>query len=183
MKALENLLHFAPLLVTLGWAAVGDVRTRRIPNALTLAVAVAGVAASFLAGGVLTPWQSLLGLLVGLAIPLPSFALGAMGGGDVKLLAAVGAWVGPRGAVVVYLAAAVIGMLIVLVQSAMHGRLAALFRNSAVVAINLAHLRQLGADNAKAVGQSCRSIDEPLPYAVPVLAGVLVLFAFPGLWG
>jgi prepilin peptidase CpaA len=183
MKVLENLLHFAPLLVALVWASVVNARTRRIPNALTFALAAAGMLASFFAGGTMSPWHSLFGLLAGLGLVLPSFCVGGIGGGDVKLLAAVGAWVGPVGVVIVYLAVSVVGMLIVLVQASVKGRLMALFRNSAVIAINLAHLRRLGADNANEVGQSCRSIDEPLPYAVPVLAGVLVLLAMPVLWG
>jgi prepilin peptidase CpaA len=183
MKGPESLLQFAPLLAALTWAAVGDVRSSRIPNILTFPLAVAGIAASFMTGHVLTPWQAVFGLLVGFALPLPSFVLGAMGGGDVKLLAAVGAWVGPTGALIVYAASAIVGMLIVLAQAAMQGRLSALFRNSAVVAVNLVHLRELGANNAKTVGQSCRSIDKPLPYAVPVLIGVLVLLTWPWLSG
>jgi hypothetical protein len=74
-------------------------------------------------------------------------------------------------------------MVIALIQATIQGKLLALFRNSVVVAVNLAHLRELGVDNAKTVGQSCRSIDKPLPYAVPVLIGVLVLLAWPWLLG
>ena len=55
------------------------------------------------------------------------------------------------------------------------GRTRVLLRNTAVVAINLAHVNDVGLDHAKATGQACRSIDRPLPYAVPVLAAMLIL--------
>lgn len=178
MKAIENLLHFAPLLAALTWATVTDVCNRRIPNALTLPLALAGIAAS-MTGHLISPSHSLLGFLVGFALPLPAFLLGAMGGGDVKLLAAVGAWVGPGPVFVAYLVAAVVGLAIVLTQAAVRGRLVTLFRNSAVVVVNLIHLKELGTANAQAVGQSCRSVDKPLPYAVPIFAGVLFVLASP----
>lgn len=183
MKALENLVHFAPLLVALLWAALSDARTRTIPNVLTFSLAAAGLVASFFAGRAISPWASVFGVMTGLGLMLPQMCVGGLSGGDVKLLAAVGAWVGPLGVLIVYLAASIVGMLIVLVQATVQGQLVALFRNSVVIAINLAHLRELGVDNANEVGQSCRSISRPLPYAVPVLAGVLVLLAKPMLWG
>ena len=67
--------------------------------------------------------------------------------------------------------------LMVLAQATRQGRLRVLFRNSAAVAINLVHVRDLGVDHAKTVGQSCHSVDEPLPYAVPVLAAVVLMLA------
>ena len=76
------------------WAALSDLRYYLIPNRIPLAVAAAyGAIAGFLpltfvAGGVLT------GLAV-LAVGTLIFARGWMGGGDVKLLAAVALWAGP----------------------------------------------------------------------------------------
>ena len=52
-----------------------------------------------------------------------------------------------------------------------------LLRNTAVLAVNLAHVGDVGLDHAKATGQSCRSVDRPLPYAVPVLIAMAVLIA------
>jgi prepilin peptidase CpaA len=169
------LLKYLPLAALLFWAAVGDCRSRRIPNWLTLPLAVAGILQSFCSVHTATPGQALLGFAAGFALTIVLFALGALGGGDVKLLAAVGAWIGPQRVFAVFLVAAVIGMLMVLAQAARQGRLRVLFRNSAAVAINLVHVRDLGVEHARRTGQSCRSVDEPLPYAVPVLAAVLLL--------
>jgi prepilin peptidase CpaA len=77
-----------------GMACFTDLRTGLIPNRRTLPVlALAPLAQAFLGG-----WPglgaSLLGLLVCAVIPLVFFAIGAMGGGDVKLFAAIGAVAG-----------------------------------------------------------------------------------------
>ena len=78
----------------LATAVVIDVRTRRIPNWLTGAIAGAGFGMAF-GGGVVTPAQAALGLLAGLLLMMPGHLIGATGAGDVKLMAAVGAVVGP----------------------------------------------------------------------------------------
>jgi len=161
----------------LTWAAVEDFRSRRIRNWLTFSMIVTGFAQSFIGPSVVTPWQSLLGFLAGAALLTALFALGAVGGGDVKLLAGVGAWVGPMAAFEVFCAEAVIGMVIVIAQAAAQGRLRVLSRNSAVLAVNLIHVGDVGLEHTTATGQSCRSVDRPLPYAVPVLLAVIALLA------
>src|SRR3954451_12679035 len=141
-----QLLSLAPLGAMLGIAAVLDWRSRRIPNWLTFLMTLSGVAGSFLAGHVASPSQAILGMLVGFAIPFVLFAMGALGGGDVKLLAGIGAWLGPIIVVKIFLAAAIVGMVIVLVQSAKQKRLSALFRNSAVLSVSLINIDSIGAD-------------------------------------
>jgi prepilin peptidase CpaA len=173
-------LMAAPLIGLLVWAAVVDLRTRRIPNWLTFSVVISGISQSFIAGpggAMVTPGRAMLGLLVGFALPLVMFALGALGGGDVKLLAGVGAWLGPMGSLKVFALAAIVGLVIVLTQSVVQRRTKRLFRNSAVLAINLVHLNEVGVEHASQTGKSSRSVDRLLPYAVPILAatvGVLI---------
>ena len=88
------MVPFLALSLGLAAAVVTDVRTRRIPNWLTGAIAGAGFGLAFGGGGV-TPWQAALGLLLGLALMLPGHVIGATGAGDVKLMAAIGAFLGP----------------------------------------------------------------------------------------
>jgi prepilin peptidase CpaA len=78
-------------------AVVWDLRAWRIPNAVTFPAALAGIVYHAAVGGVSGLQMSSLGLLVGLGILFIPFVLGGMGGGDVKLLAALGAWLGPKG--------------------------------------------------------------------------------------
>ena len=172
-----GLLMIAPVLAMLVWAAVEDIRFRRIPNWLTFSLVLSGIVQSFTTHGMTTPGGSLLGLLTGLTLTFGLFARGALGGGDVKLLSGIGAWFGPQCALAVFCVEAVVGMVLVLMQATAQGRMRVLLRNSAVVAINLAHVRELGVEHAKATGQSSRSVDRPLPYAVPVLIAVAIIAA------
>ena len=171
------LLWNLPLFVLLILAAAWDLRTRRIPNWITLPLVVSGLARCCILRGTPGPGTAALGMLVGAAIPFVLFAIGALGGGDVKLMAGVGAWLGPLPALAVFLISGVLGMVVVLAQSALQGRTAALLRNSTVVALNLIYVRQVGLKHATDTGRSARSVDRPLPYAVPVLAAVLLLSA------
>ena len=173
----RELLALAPLLGMLAWAAVIDLRARRIPNWLTFSLALGGLGVSLIpSAGVVGFGGAVAGLAAGFGLTVVLFALGALGGGDVKLLAAVGAWLGPANVLWVFLAAAVVGMVIVLAQSAAQGRLRVLFRNSAVLAMGFANAEHTGVAPVAEAGRSApRSVEKPLPYAVPVLAGTLLL--------
>ncbi len=120
----------------------------------------------------------MLGFLTGFGLTIVLFVLGAVGGGDVKLLAGIGAWIGPGPTLAVFAVEAVLGAAIVLFQAVWQGRLSTLLRNSTVLAINLAHVGDVGMDHVSATGRSCRSVDRPLPFAVPTLAAVAMVVAF-----
>jgi prepilin peptidase CpaA len=170
-----GLLMCVPMLGLLTWAAAIDVRARRIPNWLTASLALAGLAQGWTWAHTVTPWQSFLGLSAGFGLTFVLFGLGALGGGDVKLLAGLGAWLGPMPTLMVFAGAALIGMLYVLVQAAWEGRLVALFRNSAVIAVSLTHAGEIGLERAAETGKACSAAARPLPYAVPILAATLIV--------
>lgn len=170
-------ISLMPLLALLTVAAVIDWRTRRIPNWLNAVILTTGLANAFVWQTPTTPSQALLGMLVGFGILILPYALGAMGAGDVKMLAGVGAWLGPWATFQTYLVAAIVGLLIVLTQCFLSGRLTRLFSNSTLIVANFANYAQVGREEVIASGRSMQSVDKPLPYAVPTLVGVAVTIA------
>ncbi len=84
-----------PTLIVLVVAAISDLRNRRIPNWLVFPFLVAGIAVSSATGGWIGLGHSILGVLLAGILLGFFYWLGGMGMGDVKLCAAIGAWVGP----------------------------------------------------------------------------------------
>jgi prepilin peptidase CpaA len=174
------MLDYVPLLVCLAIAAVIDVRSRRIPNWLTFGLILAGLSRAIVVGGGAGLGHAATGLLAGAAPAIVLFTLGALGGGDVKLLAGVGAWVGGPSALAVFTLQCVIGLAYVLICALCQGRTIALLRNTSVLACEFAQ-KGVAACAVDKDNKSFRSVDQPLPYAVPVgLATILVLVA--GTW-
>ena len=107
---------FTAILLT---AAIGDLRTRRIPNKLVAVLALSGIAFSVARAPVIPGLsQAGGGLLAGLACWLPFYVLGWLGAGDVKLYAAAGAWLGPARAAEGALIGAMFGALLSLIWMA-----------------------------------------------------------------
>ena len=86
-----------------------DLRTRRIPNVLTGATALVGLAVAALGYGAVTLPQALGGLVVGFLVMLPGHVVGATGAGDVKLFAALGTLLGPGGTLLAFFYTALAG--------------------------------------------------------------------------
>ena len=97
------------LCCAIATVAIFDLRDRRIPNVLVSSIAAAGFVHAAIVGGPRAALASLLGAGAGIALLVWPFARGLMGGGDVKLLGAVGAWLGVAGTVRVLLIGAVAG--------------------------------------------------------------------------
>ena len=116
------MVPFLALSLGLAVAVVTDVRTRRIPNWLTGAIAGAGFGLAAGGGGV-TPLQAFLGLAAGLMLMLPGHVIGATGAGDVKLMAAVGAFLGPGLVFRAFLYSALAGGVLALAVAARRGLL------------------------------------------------------------
>jgi prepilin peptidase CpaA len=84
-------MHSAVLAVAVGIlfiVAYQDVRTRRIPNALSLATAALGLARVALAGDLIDAGHTLAAAIIMFAITFALFQRGAIGGGDAKILPA-----------------------------------------------------------------------------------------------
>jgi len=109
----SHLNLICPLLIAL-WISWSDLKTRTIPNYLTLSAALAGLIYNLVVGG----WEGLsngtLGLFLGFGFLILPYILGGMGAGDVKALAALGAWLGPKGTLALFCYMAIAGGLMAL---------------------------------------------------------------------
>jgi len=144
-------------------AAATDLQRRRIPNWLTfgawLVALPAQIALHGLAAGT-SAWA--LGWLTGFGIFLPLYLLRGMAAGDVKLMAAVGAWLGAGLAVSIALATFVMGGALALTLVLLSGRGRQLARNLGGIVLT---------------GQGGPSVGS-LPYGAVIAAGTLtMLFA------
>jgi prepilin peptidase CpaA len=106
-------------------ATIVDIRTRRIPNVLTAAMAAAGLGLAATGSSQVTLAGAVIGLLLGGALMLPGHLFGATGAGDVKLMAAVGAIVGPPTVITAFLFTAIAGGVLAVGVAARRQRLAA----------------------------------------------------------
>ena len=150
-------------------AAICDVRTRRIPNMLTFGAAAAALAAGAAQGGASGALQALAGWALGAALFFPIFALGGMGAGDVKLLAALAAWLGPGDAIPLALFSSMAGGACALGVAVAHGYLRRALKN---VWLMLMHWRVAGLGPVP--GLTLQDGRAPrVAYAIPIAVGVM----------
>jgi prepilin peptidase CpaA len=171
---MRPILEYLPLLACLILAAAIDIRTRRIPNWLTVGLILTGFARAFVLWGGAGCAHSFFGLLAGAGPGLVLFALGALGGGDVKLLAGIGVWVGAPAALAIFALQCVIGAGLVVIQAVRQRRLVSLIRNTSLLAYDISH-KGLAASAPTLASPRSSSIDQPLPFAVPAALATFVV--------
>jgi prepilin peptidase CpaA len=161
-----------PLLVILAVATFSDLRERRIPNGLSLGGAALGLLINFVTFGPIGGLLAVLGWALCLACFIPLYLSGGTAGGDVKLMATVGAFLGP-----------VNGFIACLLTLLAGGSLASLclaWRN--VIAPRLSPQRQLAESNGADSGGSPRfnaNTLEKIPYAGAIAVGTVAAVLQP----
>ena len=150
-----------PLALTV-WIAWGDLRTRRIPNYLTLGTAVAGLAYNFMSHGPSGLADGFLGMLLGFAFLILPYLWGGMGAGDVKALAALGAWLGPKLTVFLFCYMGVAGGVIAIGYLVWQGILWQKIKEGWVFLLNLILCRPAGAPRPP----SPALLTDGIPYGV-----------------
>ena len=136
LPATSDALAATAVVVTAVTAAAIDLRTGRIPNALTAATALVGLTLATLRLTHTTLPVALVGGLVGLALMLPGRVFGATGGGDVKLMAALGTLLGPQQIVVAFLFGAIAGGALALMHAWRRGRLVTTMSRTAQLVVD-----------------------------------------------
>jgi prepilin peptidase CpaA len=114
-------VYLATVVATV--ALVNDARYRRIPNWLTGGSVLLGLVVHGVTGGGLGLAVSVFGTCLGFSVLFPFYLLRVMGAGDVKLLAGLGALVGPHVLVSIVIFGALAGGVIAALILARHGRL------------------------------------------------------------
>jgi len=158
------------LVILLTLAAVCDIRTHRIPNPLALAGLILGLVWHGWRGGGAGLLLSLEGVAVA-ALALLPYALGGLGAGDVKLLGAVGALMGPAFLLWTLLGTILAGGLLALAWAARRGVLRETTQN-VLLGLHLLHARA----GVSALASASQAGKMPLAPAI----GLGAAFAF--LW-
>jgi len=162
---------FATVLAFVALCMASDLRTRRIPNAFTAPAILAGAALNALYGGAAGLGASIAGFGVAIGILILPFVAGGIGGGDVKMMGAIGAFLGPHRAVLSLAVGLVLGGVVMAVHLARQGRLGEkLLATAAMVgsaaATGSVEPLKLSAEAPEAVS---------LPYSVPLGLGTLAV--------
>jgi prepilin peptidase CpaA len=172
------------VLVAVSISAVIDVWKFKVHNLLTLPLLVSGLVYHGVMDGPLGFASSLIGVLFGFAMLIFFYLMGGMGGGDVKLLAAVGAWLCIPLTVYVFLAASLAAGLYAIVVVFLYGTVGETWVNLKIVWYRLVAVgRHLGAD-----GSVEAEVNRPdrrgrvIPFAAMVAVGLIATLLWTW-WG
>jgi prepilin peptidase CpaA len=166
----------AALLITVIAAAMFDMRSRRIPNGVSVAGALMGIGLNaFLADSASGAWFALKGLLLGFGVYFVLYLLRAMGAGDVKLMGAVGSLVGPANWFAIFIITAIVGGAMGLLLVLVKGRLKSTLFNVGFILSEMKHGRpaylareELDVKSKKALG---------LPHGAVIAVGSIFFLA------
>jgi prepilin peptidase CpaA len=150
-------------------AAATDLRARTIPNWLV----VTGLVLGFGLNAYLHGWAGLgsafLGFSLALGLYIPLYLLRAMGGGDVKLMAAVGALAGPRDWFTIFVLASLLGGMFAVALIFARNAMGPTFHNIGHIITNVLRLRAPFATNPDLDISSPKAIT--MPHGVAIAAG------------
>jgi|688.fasta_scaffold29525_8 Flp pilus assembly protein protease CpaA len=160
---LVNNLHLMVVLTAVLIGAICDIRGFRLPNGLTLTLLASGLLWNTASRGERGMYLSLVGIVISAFPLLLLYMRGAMGAGDVKLMAGIGSWMGAWFGLHVIIVAGIIGGLTgVMRHFGSNGR--------------PTHLRAIPIDQAVKTPDHRRHL---LPFGVMILCGVLLNIVFP----
>ena len=154
-----------------------DWKERKIPNALTFSLIFFGFIFNFLDQGVSGTVHALLGLILGILLLYLPFSMGGVGGGDVKLLGAIGSFVGPVLILKIFLASAIFGGIFSLMVMVQKKAFQSTLRRIWGKLLCFALTQKIEPEE----GVSVKTNSLRIPYAFAILAGTfLMLFVAKG---
>jgi prepilin peptidase CpaA len=165
------------LICLVAQAAVTDLALRKIPNVLVLSGLLLALILHLLAGQHWAPVsQWLAGSLAGFFLFLPLYLLRGMAAGDVKLMAMVGAFVGPLAALQIGVLACLIGGVMAVLMLLCSGRWREGWRNIVLICKPLL-LRLFGLPLTRVPAAAIHSVGG-IPYGVAIALGTLGVVAW-----
>lgn len=160
-----------------------DFAQKRVPNWLNLALIVAGFAVQGWYFGGSGIWTGFLGLWTGFGLLIVPWLMHGMGAGDVKLMAAIGVWLGPWLTLWSFLLGVVFGAVTAVIMIVSSGRVQSACANVGIIMAKCSSTRTMFSEfgSAKSFGNT----SQLLPYGVPLTGGTLVVLAATtfGWWG
>lgn len=170
LTALGTTPHLIGLFTVLAVAGVTDYRTMRIPNWLTVAGILVGLISSTLSAA--RPLDGFLGALagmaVGFAVLLPLYMVRVMGAGDVKLMAAVGAFLGLPAILYAVLFTFIVGGIAAVAFAITHRVSRRMAENVGAIAMSMTLAAMTGTSPAASLKHA--SVGR-LPYAISIGIG------------
>jgi prepilin peptidase CpaA len=159
-----------------------DYREHRVPNWLNAAIALTGLATQATFGGWAGLENGLKGMLLAFGMLVLFWAIKGMGAGDVKFMAAIGAWLGPDMAVGAVMVGALLGGLMAVGMIIRRRRWKETLSNFQILAAKVTNTRMAFSDFGSAKSLSGKSA--LLPYAIPLSMGTLIvaITAYSGWW-
>jgi len=165
-------------------AGVTDLLRFKVHNRLTIPLLVSGLVYSGVVGGSAGFAQSLLGALLGFAVLFVFHLMGGIGGGDVKLLAGLGAWLGVVVTFYVFLATALLAGLYAVVLILTFGKVHETWINLQIVWHRLVALgRYLGAEDRVEVAVLRPDRSRVIPFAAVMALGLITVLLWLRLGG
>jgi prepilin peptidase CpaA len=171
---LEIQAVLAALVIT---AAVYDLRFRRVPNWLNLSGVLLGLGLNSYRFGMQGLRSAALGLLVAFVVNLLFYVIHALGAGDVKLFAAIGALVGVDGWLAIFILSALAGGVLAVILIVVKGRVRTTLWNLMFLVGELARFRAPYLRREELDVKSEKALR--LPRAVSIAVGALVYLAWP----
>jgi prepilin peptidase CpaA len=174
---LASQFPYSVVLVAVLIAAASDIRAFKIYNALTLPLLASGLLYHGIVGGASALAASALGALLGLGLLFLVFLMGGMGGGDVKLMAGIGAWLGAPATIVVLAIASIAAGICALAMMVMYGRSRETWLNLKIVWHRISSVgRHLAAeDKVENVLERTEHRGRVIPFGAMVALGVVIV--------
>lgn len=174
-----NYWVIAVLMISLAIASISDLLTRRIPNWLTVPGTLVGLGLHCWISGYEGFLTGILGLTTGFFLLFFFYLLGGMGGGDVKLLALVGSFLGPRLTFYAFVWMALSGGLLALASIVYRKAFLVTARNLKSLVLGWVLRTGLAASQINLQNPSLIK----LPYGVAIAIGTALAVYFQGLPG